>query len=502
MVSETCFSSEMKCASLARMIMACVILLTLCCGAQAADRFEPVREHIRAGMVDQSVPSMAVAVARDGRIVWEEAFGWADRERRLPADAHTPYSLASISKPMTATGLMALVRAGKVDLDAPANRYLGYAKLQALVGDAQAATVRRVADHSSGLPVHWQWFYSDEARQLPSMDETILRYGRLVTLPGERYEYANVGYGLLGYIISRVSGLEFSEYMRREVFLPLGMTRTSVGIGPGLAPFAATRYGADRQPIPFYDSDTPGAAAIFSSVHDVVRFGMFHLKAHLHDQKVILVDVQIDEMHRPSSLEADRVNGYGIGFRIGERNGHQFIGHSGSMPGVSTQMMLLPKQKLVVVVLSNSSNLLVASTVDRILGIHLPGWSEAPAVPPPSAFRPSSELVGSWKGSVSTYVKELPFELHIRRDGEILARVGEQPASLVEEARIVAGQLRGKFASRLGTPDSDYFDYTLNLALTLRGDILNGGLTSIGVRHPRQRNAMTHWVSLQRQMPP
>lgn len=499
MVAETCTGNGTKHSVLACLRMACSGLLIFCCGAQASDVFAPVREHIRTGMVDQSVPSIAVAVARDGRILWEEAFGWADRERRLPADQHTPYSLASVSKPMTATGLMTLVQAGKVELDAPANRYLGYAKLQALVGDAQAASVRRIADHSSGLPVHWQWFYSDEARRVPSMDETILRYGRLMTPPGERYQYANVGYGVLGYIINRVSGLEFCEYMRREVFLPLGMTRTSVGIGPGLESFVATRYGADRHPIPFYDFDAPGAAAVYSSVHDVIRFAMFHLKARLPDQKAILADARIDEMHSPSSFEADTVNGYGIGFRSGERNGHRFIGHSGSMPGVSTQMMLLPQQELAVVVLSNSSNLLVAATVDRILETQLPGWTGAPAVPPPPAFNPAPELIGSWQGILSTYVKDLPFELRIRRDGEILARLGKQPASLVEEARIVAGQLTGKFAGRLGTPDTDYFDYTLNLSLTLRGDILNGGVTSIGVRHPRQRNAMTHWVSMQRQ---
>ena len=121
--------------------------------ADGADQFDPVRERIAKGLVDTNLPSIAVAVARDGQIIWEQGFGWADRENRVPATEHTTYSLASISKPITATGLMVLRQRGKIDLDKPANDYLGEAKLVARVGDAAGATVRRVANHTSGLPL-------------------------------------------------------------------------------------------------------------------------------------------------------------------------------------------------------------------------------------------------------------------------------------------------------------------------------------------------------------
>src|SRR5438128_3665818 len=116
-----------------------------------------IRELIRARLVEQSLPSVAVAVARDGTSLWEEGFGWADREHRVPATEHTMYSLASISKPITATGLMVLKELGKLDLDRPINDYLGAAKLNAWIGDAADATVRRVANHTSGLPLHWHF---------------------------------------------------------------------------------------------------------------------------------------------------------------------------------------------------------------------------------------------------------------------------------------------------------------------------------------------------------
>ena len=104
-------------------------------------------------------PSIAVAVARNGRIIWEEGFGFADIERRTPATPTTLYSMASISKPITATGVMKLVEQGKIDLDRPANDYLGSAKISGVAGQASDATVRRVMAHSAGLPLHYRFFY-------------------------------------------------------------------------------------------------------------------------------------------------------------------------------------------------------------------------------------------------------------------------------------------------------------------------------------------------------
>jgi CubicO group peptidase (beta-lactamase class C family) len=265
-----------------------------------ADPFDPVREFIRKGLVETGMPSISVAVAKNGEIVWEEGFGWADREKRIRASGHTMYSLASISKPITATGLMVLAQQGKLDLDRSVNGYLGNASVRARVGDAAQATVRRVANHSSGLPLHVQFFYHDTARRPPSMDETILRYGNLVTAPGERFQYSNLGFGILDYVIERVSRKTYTDFMREEVFIPLGLTRTSVHIGPGLDPFVATRYGREGLPVPFYDFDHPGASAVWSSAHDLAQFGMFHLKAHLPDQKPILSDESIDAMQKPT----------------------------------------------------------------------------------------------------------------------------------------------------------------------------------------------------------
>ena len=287
-----------------------VLLVLLVAAPALADEFDAIRGKIPEELAKRGTPSIALAVARDGQIVWEQGFGWADRENRVPANEHTMYSLASISKPIAATGLAVLLQRGKVELDKPINDYLGDAKLIARVGNAAEATVRRVANHSSGLPLHYQFFYVDQPYRRPPMDETIRRYGNLVTPPGERFQYSNLGYGVIDYVIARASGKPFADFMREQVFLPLGLTHMSVDIGPGLERYEAIRYGTDGLRIPFYDFDHPGASAIYSSAHDLVRFGMFHLGDRLPDQKEILSEEWRKRMQE-QTVESGKNDGYG-----------------------------------------------------------------------------------------------------------------------------------------------------------------------------------------------
>jgi CubicO group peptidase (beta-lactamase class C family) len=353
----------------------------------ASAQFEPIKASIQRKLTEDGVPSLAVAVARNGKIVWEGGYGWADREKRIPATEHTMYSLASISKPITATGLMLLVERGQVDLDKPVNDYLGAAKLNGRAFDVAGATVRMVASHRAGLPLHYQFFYEDEPYPRPPMDETIRRYANLVTAPGERYQYSNLGFGILDYVIARVSGMSYPDFMRREVFLPLGLTRTSIDIGPGLEAFAATRYAADGTPIPFYDFDHPGGSAVFSSAHDLVRFGMFHLKNRLPEQKAILSDSALDRMHAPTGSTGQR-SGYGIGWSSAENDkGLKNLSHTGGMGGVSTTLILLPELNAVVTVLCNSASGAPHQIAQEIIRVLAPDKASIPT-PPTTAGQP------------------------------------------------------------------------------------------------------------------
>lgn len=466
-----------------------------------ARQIEALRTEIEAARVEQSVPSLAVAVAKDGKILWQEGFGWADRERRIVATEHTTYSLASISKPITATALMVLVQAGKVDLDAPVNDYLGSVKLRSGVGDARLATVRRVANHMAGLPDHFNPFYADEPYRAPSMDETLRRYGFLLSVPSEHayYEYSNLGYGVLDYIVERVSGRSYASYLRNEVFIPLGMTRSSVGIGPGLEPYAATRYDPDGLPLPAYDFDSPGASAVYASAHDLLRFGMFHVRTPLPDQKAILSTASLTEMQRRTS--GDVTMGYSVGFNTSERSGYQVVSHGGVMAGVSTQLLMVPAEKLVVVVLCNTKTPLADVMTEKITSRLLPRWQvqEPRRRKAPALVAPPQRVVGLWRGEISTYQGQVPIELDIRADGDVHAKVGDGLRTLVDHASFNNDVLTGTLAARIGTTDTERYDYEVSLWLTLRGDVMNGSATAQGGERPRVRSSLAHWTQLAKQ---
>jgi CubicO group peptidase (beta-lactamase class C family) len=474
----------------------CLALLPVL--ACAVDRFEPVRVSIRKQLRDTGVASLSVAVAHKGKIVWEEGFGWADRERRMAATPHTMYSLASISKPITATGLMTLVQDGKIGLDRPINDYLGNGKIQGGAGEASGATVRRVANHSSGLPLHYQFFYADEPYRKPSMDETILRYGNLVTPPGERHVYSNLGYGIIGHILARASGMSYPDFMRERVFVPLGLTRTSVDIGAGLEEFQAIRYGSDGLPIPFYDFDHPAASAVYSSAHDLVRFGMFHLKDHLDDQRAILSDASIDDMQKPT-ITIDATAGYGVGWRSQKMpDGHTLVSHSGGMGGVSTVLRLIPSEDVAVVVLTNGEQRGLMRVSDEIISLVIPGWKEAGAAPQATRVPMPKDWQGSWTGEIRTYNEKLPFELKILATGDVHARIGNQLIALVNDARIENGLLAGRFVADIRTEDANRRPYTLNLAVAMRNGKLQGGVTAMSTPGKRVGNALTYWTELSR----
>ena len=112
--------------------------------------------------------------------------------------------------------------------------------------------------------MHYQFFYEDEPYRKPDMRESIRRYGHLHAAPGERYQYANFGYGIIDYIIQRTAKQAYADFMRNAVFVPLGMNHSAVNLPAELKSFQAVRYGAQQQPLPFYDFDHPGASAVYS----------------------------------------------------------------------------------------------------------------------------------------------------------------------------------------------------------------------------------------------
>lgn len=475
-----------------------------------ADRWQSVRDTANALIVRDGIPSIAVAVAQGGRIIWEEGFGLADREKLMPATAHTLYSLASITKPMTATALMMLVEQGKIDLDKPANDYLGTGKITGLAGDAREATVRRVLAHTAGLPLHYQFYFQDQAYPVLSNDETIARYAIVTNPPGEMWEYSNLGYGILDHIIARVSGMDYADFMRARVFAPLGLPRTSVGIGPGLEPYVAQRYDRQQRRLPFYDFDHRGASAVYASAHDLVRFGMFHLKDRLPGQRSILRDSTIDLMQRPVA-PAGALGSYALGWIVAEREGKRVVYHSGGMPGVQTLLLLYPDEDAAVVVLMNTVGDVgkVSREIERVL---LPSYADArarseraarerAAAAAAAAFVPPQPIIGEWAGTLRTWDRTVPMTLSIRADGDIHVRLGERGLEAVlNQPRWENETLIGRFAGTIPTADATRWPHEIVLSLRLHGEKLDGMAAAMTMTDPVYF-ALTSYVALTRKAP-
>ncbi len=175
-------------------------------GLSGDESFAKVCALISSGLEQRKIPSVSIAVARKGRVIWERSFGWADREKHVKASPNTVYSLASVTKAMTATALLVLARVGKVDLDAPVERYIGPGQLTVYEGLAKDVTLRRLLHHTAGLPQHFNYFYADEPDRPRPLEETIRRFAIIVRPPGEEFVYANLGYAMIGDVIARVSG--------------------------------------------------------------------------------------------------------------------------------------------------------------------------------------------------------------------------------------------------------------------------------------------------------
>ncbi len=472
--------------------------------------FAPARRVIDSVMKADRIPSVAVAVAKGDRILWETGVGSANVERQLAATAYTPYSLASISKPFTATGIMVLVQQELVRLRAPVNHYLGGVRVVAREGSADAVTLERLLTHTAGLPLHYQFFYEDGGYPRPPMDSTIRRFAVAMYPPGEAYQYSNLGYGLLDYVISRKSGMRYADFMRRHVFAPLGLTSTMVGVPPGPASRAAQRYDADNKPIPYYTFDHPGASEIYSSAHDLARFGMYHLGARVPGQRPILAKETVRDMQRDVAVEAPGLT-RGLGWGIRTIFGVRRVSHGGGMPGVSTYLALYPEEQVVVAVLFNKG---VGSALDAVAteltAIMIPRFAaglraqRAAARSRATAPVPDStglaELYGAWRGFIYTYADTVPVLLTVAAGDSSRVSIGGAPSIPVNNVVMQRGVLTGSSAVQLAAPDLARYPHRTALWLRSHDGLLTG-YAAAQTRTPRAHYALSSYVRLERVAP-
>lgn len=492
------------------LLVAAILLLAAPLVAQQSGPYDFTRASavMDSLMAANKLPSISVAVAKGDRIIWESARGYANLEKMIPATPATPYSLASISKPFTATGIMVLVQKEFVRLGAPVNHYLGGAKVRAREGNADAVTLERILTHRAGLPLHYQFFYDDVRDPRPPMDSTIARYAVAVYPPGDAFQYSNLGYGLLDYVIARKSGMSYADFMRQEVFAPLGLTNTAVGIPPLAANRVAERYDNDNKPIPYYTFDHPGGSEVYSSAHDLARFGLFHLNARVPGQRPILAHETIEDMRRDRVPAGTPGTFWGLGWSIDYAlGGVKRVSHSGGMPGVATYLALFPDEQVVIVVLLNKSNSAVGVVLNELSSVMVPRVAAAlrarranPPTPPPAVDSASvAQITGSWRGYIRSYADSIPVSLSITKDGTQVSVNRAAPVTLGDVA-VRAGILTGVAEAQLSAPDVARYAHRTFFWLRSHDGILSG-YAAAQTSTPRVYYALSSYVKLERAAP-
>jgi len=317
---------------------------------------------IESQMAYKGLPGLCVAIVHDQDVIYQRGFGYADRKTKQPTTPDTLYRIASHSKLFAAISIMQLRDKGRLELDDPVRKHLPWFQLKGLDRNSPDVTIRHLMTHSSGIPreggdqLHWTSF------QFPTIDDIKLHIkDQEAVFPAEtRWKYSNLAYALLGEIVAAASGQPFDEYVERNIMKPLDMSASGVSLDSIDRTQLATGYGrrlpdGTRQALPVIDAKgMAGATGVTASVADMTRFVSWQFR---------LLDGQDTEVLKPSTLrtmqrlhwadpEWDR--GFGLTFMIFKKPGRELVGHLGGYPGFRTSTLISAREKLGVIVFTNS----------------------------------------------------------------------------------------------------------------------------------------------------
>jgi D-alanyl-D-alanine carboxypeptidase len=291
--------------------------------------------------------SGAMLVARNGQILFEDAWGFADRDAGTPNTVDTKFRIASMNKMFTGVATLELVESGQVVLDDPIGTYLTDYPNEEL---ASTVTVRHLLTHTGGTGDFLDETYLQHRLELREHSDYIALYGeRPVRFePGSRYEYSNYGFILLGALIEAVTGESYYDYVRQHVFAPAGMTATDSLPESDEVPGRAVGYTKSQDSsdhswvsnvdlLPWRGTAAGGG---YSTVGDLELF------ADALTSGKLLSDRMLAEATHEQS------DSYGFGFAVQEEPVHVF-GHGGAFPGMNGELLIYPELDYVIVALSN-----------------------------------------------------------------------------------------------------------------------------------------------------
>lgn len=304
-------------------------------------------EFARKQMALDKTVGLSIGFIKDD-FVWVQGYGYADLENKSPAKPQSAYRLGSVTKPMTALAIVQLVEKGKIDLDAEVQTYVPYFPRK-----QWPVTVRQVLGHLGGIS-----HYKNPANELHIKEHRSTREALaifenfdLVAEPGTRYSYSSYGYNLLGAVIEAASGMSYGDYMRQNIWQPLGMTDTRMDDPLEVIPNRVRGYqllNGQVKNSEFIDiSSRFAAGGTRSTVPDLLKFAK-----GIMDEKLLKNDT-MNLMATSMSTRAGRLTNYGMGWETTPHNGRYMLVHSGGQQETRTLLYILPTRRLALAVAVN-----------------------------------------------------------------------------------------------------------------------------------------------------
>lgn len=330
-----------------------------------------IEKAVSTFMSANSVPGMGAAVVLDGEPVWSAGFGMADLEDSAPATSSTLFRLGSLSKPITATALLQLWEHGKLDLDAPVQKYC-----PAFPQKEWPITSRELLGHLGGIR-HYNRdgkgdIPEDSARHFASMEESLQIFAAdpLVAKPGTKFNYSTYGYTLLGCVLEGAASQKYMDFVRENIFKPAGMVQTQADDFFTIIPHRTRWYHKDKSEIVrnagvLNSSYKIPGGGLISSADDMARF-----EAAMLADKFVKRPAR-DLMWTPQKTPDGKSTGYALGWGISDKFGIHIVAHTGGQQGTSTAFVLVPERRAGVIVLANMDSVDSGNLADQILKIAL-----------------------------------------------------------------------------------------------------------------------------------
>lgn len=314
------------------------------------EKIKKIEEFVKMQMKRDRATGLTIGFQKDN-FRWVKGFGLADLENRVPTKPESSYRMASVTKPMTAVGILTLVEQGKINLDDEVQKYVPYFPKK-----KYPVKIRQLLGHLGGISHYRNYDLEGHFKTHKSTREAIRVFENfdLVNEPGTRYSYTSYGYNLLGAVIEGASGKSYGEYMTENVWKPLGMSSTILDTPDKIIPNRVKGYrlrNGKLENSEFVDiSSRFAAGGIRSTVHDMLNFAIGMTEGKL------LSDKMREEMWTSQMTKNGYRVGYGYGWRVGSPNGRYMVGHSGSQAETKTQLLSFPNEKFAVAVAINFEN--------------------------------------------------------------------------------------------------------------------------------------------------